>query len=138
MNAVKCCSYVSVCAALLQHLLQLTHTLMNTVNPPTLSAVLMYIDVFIWCCNHLPIYPSIYTSQHSYTRTRAHLLRCTNSHELTRTRAAIRVSTLRNVPKIKRGDGVHYRAERRAEPRMQHVFNSTRHACWLVEHMLHP
>ncbi len=56
-----------------------THTLMNTVTPPRLSAVLMYIDVFFCCCNHLPIYPSISTRQHSYTRTRGHLLRCTRA-----------------------------------------------------------
>ena len=84
------------------------------------------------------IYRYIHLSTQDNTHTRAHADTYLHAHAYELTRAAIRVSTLRNVPEIKRGDGVRYRAESRAEPRMQHVFNSTRHACWLVEHMLHP
>ena len=67
----ECSSVLLICVCMR------AHTIMNTVTPHTLSAVLMYIDVFIYWCNHLPIYPSIYTRQHSYSRTRGHLLTCT-------------------------------------------------------------
>ena len=111
-------------SVLLVYVCMRAHTRMSTVTTKNRNTRSIY-----WCI-HLPICPSIYTIQHSYTRTLTHF----HAHVYSphRARVVIRVSTLRNVPKIQGGVGVHYRAKRRAKSRMQHVFNSTHHCRWCV------